>query len=79
MGDIGSNASFQMTSRMPDTQKRFETFCDRRPHPAFTRFPSITRWSKKSGYATEISLTLDQVEDISAFAKTLKNLPIRRR
>jgi mono/diheme cytochrome c family protein len=77
MGGIGSTASFQMIAKMPDGSERFQTFFDRRPHPAFVRIPGVPRWSKQPGYATEITLTLDQVEDIAAFAKTLKTLPIR--
>ena len=79
MGGIGSTASFQMIAKMPDSQERFQTFYDRRPHPAFVRIPGVPRWSKQPGYATEITLTLDQVEDIAAFAKTLETLPIRRK
>jgi len=79
MGGIGSTASFQMIAKMPDFLERFQTFYDRRPHPAFLRIPGVPRWSKQPGYATEITLTLDQVEDIAAFAKTLETLPIRRR
>ncbi len=79
MGGIGSTASFQMIAKMPDFLERFQTFYDRRPHPAFIRIPGVSRWSKQPGYATEIKLTFDQVEDIAAFAKTLKTLPIRRK
>jgi len=78
MGGIGSTASFQMIAKMPDFLERFQTFYDRRPHPAFLRIPGVPRWSKQPGYATEITLTLDQVEDIAAFSKTLVTLPIRR-
>jgi len=79
MGGIGSTASFQMIAKMPDYLERFQTFYARRPHPAFVRIPGIPRWSKQPGYATEITLTLDQVKDIAAFAKTLETLPIRRK
>ena len=79
MGGIGSTASFQMIAKMPDYLERFKTFYARRPHPAFVRIPGIPRWSKLPGYATEFSITLDQVDDIVAFVKTLEKVPIRRR
>ncbi len=78
MGGIGSTASFQMIAKMPDYLERFQTFYARRPHPAFLRIPGVPRWSKQPGYATEFTITLEQVEDIVAFAKTLEKLPIKR-
>ena len=78
MGGIGSTASFQMIAKMPDYLERFQTFYDRRPHPAFLRIPGVPRWSNQPGYAREFTITLEQVEDIVAFAKTLKTVPIKR-
>jgi len=78
MGGIGSTASFQMIAKMSDYLERFQTFYARRPHPAFLRIPGIARWSSQPGYATEFTITLEQVDDIVAFAKTLENVPIRR-
>jgi len=78
MGGIGSTASFQMIAKMPDFLERFETFYARRPHPAFLNVPGVKRWSKQPGYATEFTITLEQVEDIVAFARTLEKVPIKR-
>lgn len=78
MGGIGSTASFQMIAKMPDYLERFQTFYDRRPHPAFVRVPGIPRWSNQPGYAREFTITLEQVEDIVAFVKTLEKMPIKR-
>ena len=79
MGGIGSTASFQMIAKMSDSLERFKTFYARRPHPAFVRIPGMPRWSKLPGYATEFTITLEQVDDIVAFVKTLEKVPIRRR
>ena len=78
MGGIGSTASFQMIAKMPDYLERFQTFYDRRPHPVFVRIPGIPRWSNQPGYASEFTITLEQVEDIVAFIKTLEKVPIKR-
>lgn len=77
-GGIGSTASFQMIAKMKDAVERFQSFYARRPHPAFLTVPGVDKWSKAPAYATEFTITLEQVEDIVAFAKTLKKLPIRR-
>ena len=79
MGGIGSTASFQMIAKMPDYLERFQTFYARRPHPAFLRIPGVPRWSNLPAYAAEFSITLDQVDDIVAFVKTLEKMPIRRK
>ncbi len=78
MGGIGSTASFQMIAKMPDYLERFQTFYARRPHPAFVRIPGVPRWSNQPGYAREFTITLEQVDDIVAFAKTLETVPIKR-
>ena len=79
LGGIGSTASFQMIAKMSDYQERFKTFYARRPHPAFLRIPGVPRWSKLPGYATEITITLEEVDDIVAFVMTLEKVPIRRK
>ena len=79
MGGIGSTASFQMIAKMPDYLERFQTFYAHRPHPAFLRIPGVPRWSNLPAYAAEFSITLDQVDDIVAFVKTLEKMPIRRK
>ena len=78
-GGIGSTASFQMIAKMPDYLERFQTFYARRPHPVFLRIPGVPKWSKAPAYAAEFTITLEQVDDIVAFVKTLKKVPIRRK
>ena len=78
MRGIGSTASFQIIAKIPDYLERFQTFYDRRPHPVFVRIPGIPRWSNQPGYAREFTITLEQVEDIVAFVKTLETVPIKR-
>ena len=78
-GGIGSTPSFQLIAKMPDYLERFQTFYARRPHPVFLNVPGVAKWSKAPAYAAEFTITLEQVEDIVAFAKTLEKLPIRRK
>lgn len=79
LGGANNTASFQMIIKMSDGLERFRSFYARRPHPVFVRVPGVERWSKVQGYAAEFTLTLDQVDDIVAFVKTLEPMPIRRR
>jgi mono/diheme cytochrome c family protein len=73
MGGIGSTPSFQLlVKRRPDFEDRFRTFYARRPHPVYVRVPGFPAWSDAQPYATPFTVTLDEIEDILAFAKTLK-------
>jgi mono/diheme cytochrome c family protein len=73
MGGIGSTPSFQLlVKRRPDFEDRFRTFYARRPHPVYVRVPGVPKWSDAQPYATPFTVTLDEIEDILAFAKTLK-------
>ena len=69
-----NESSSSMTS--PDCadsrRERFRTFYARNPHPAYVRVKGVARWTDLPAYATEIQLTLGDVEDIAAFAETLK-------
>jgi len=78
-GGANNTASFQMIIRMSDGLERFQTFYARPPHPVFIRIPGIAAWSNAPANAAEISLTLDQVNDIATFARTLEKVPIRRK
>lgn len=72
-GGIGSTPSFQLLANaFKDWRNRFLTFYARRPHPAYVRVKGVARWTESPATTTEIFLTLDDVEDITAFAKTLK-------
>ncbi len=73
MGGIGSTPSFQLlANRRPDFVERFQTFYQRRPHPVYVRVPGVPAWTDLPAYATEFTITLEDIEDILAFAKTLK-------
>ncbi|MFQ5765408.1 MAG: c-type cytochrome [Rhodospirillales bacterium] len=79
LGGANNTASFQMIAKMSDALERFRTFYARRPHPVFVRVPGVQRWSNVQGYAAEIAVTPEQVDDIVAFVKTLETMPIRRK
>ncbi len=79
LGGANNTASFQMIIRMSDGLERFQTFYARPPHPVFLTVPGVEKWSKAPSYAAEFTLTLDQVEDIVAFARTLRKVPIDRK
>ena len=78
-GGLGSTPSFQLIAKMPDFLERLQTFYARRPHPVFLRVPGVPRWSKAPAYAVEFTITLEQVDDIVAFVKTLEKVPLRRK
>jgi len=72
-GGIGSTPSFQLLAkRRPDFVERFQTFYARRPHPVHVRVPGIPPWTNLPPNATPFTVTLEEVDDIVAFAKTLK-------
>jgi len=76
-GGISSTPSFQLlVKRRPDYRERFETFYARRPHAAFVTVKGIDRLMPDlPANAEPINLTLKIVEDIVAFAETLKPGP----
>lgn len=78
-GGSNNTASFQMLIRMSDGLERFKTFYARRPHPVFLTVAGLPKWSKAPSYAAEFTMTLEQVDDIVAFARTLASVPIERR
>jgi hypothetical protein len=70
---IGSTPSFQyMVNHVDDFENRFLTFYTLRPHPAFVRIEGIPPLNDLPSPIAPIELTLQQVEDIAAFAATLK-------
>jgi mono/diheme cytochrome c family protein len=80
-GGIDSTPSFFVMARTPVLFERIATFFERRPHPSFVRVPGVERWSKTLAYAIEFTMTLEDIEDVASYIKTLKNktLPRRRR
>ncbi len=81
MGGIDSTPSFQLLARRADFEDRLRTFYERRPHPVFVRVPGVPRWTKLPPYAAPFEVTLEQIEDIVAFVRTLKSMKrrVRRR
>ncbi len=71
-GGIGSTPSFQLLANRNDWLERFQTFYERRPHPVFVRVPGVPRWTKLPSYAKEFRVTPENIQDIIAFAKTLR-------
>jgi mono/diheme cytochrome c family protein len=69
---VGSTPSFKLLTSLDDYLDRFQTFFERRPHPAFITVGDTPRWTKLPANAAEISLTHQDVENIVAFVKTLK-------
>lgn len=70
---IGSTPSFQtMVKSDQDFEQTYLAFYARRPHPAFVRIEGIPPLNDLPSPIAPIHLTLDQVEDIAAFAATLK-------
>lgn len=70
---IGSTPSFQtMVKSDQEYQQTFLAFYARRPHPAFVRIEGIPPLTDLPSPIAPIHLTLPEVEDIAAFAATLK-------
>ena len=73
-GGIGSTPSFQLLVKaFPDYKARFETFFERRPHPAFVTIKGFgRRHPHLPANAQPVELPLAAVSEILAFAETLK-------
>ncbi len=76
-GGLGSTPSFQLLAGLADGRERFETFFERRPHPAFVRVPGVERWSKAPAYAKEFTVTRQAIDDVLAFVATLEKRDLR--
>ncbi len=72
MGGIGSTPSFQLLAKRDDWLIRFGTFFERRPHPVFVRVPGVARWTALPSHVQEFEVTPANIDDIIAFAATLK-------
>ena len=71
-GGIGSTPSFQLLAKRDDYLERFRTFFERRPHPVFVQVPGVPKWSNLPSYVAEFEMTLEGIEDIIVFVKTLR-------
>jgi len=71
-GGISSTPSFQLlVNALKDYEERFDTFYARPPHPAVIIVKGIEKLDDLPYNAKPVEITLDDVENISAFAKTL--------
>lgn len=69
---ISSSPSFRLlVTALPDWHERFETFYQRRPHPAIVRFRGTTPPSEDEPPSPTVNLLLEDVEAIVAFAESL--------
>ena len=71
-GGIGSTPSFRLLSELEDGMERFETFYTRRPHPSFVRVPGIEPPTKLPTSLEPVEINLDDIDDIIAYAKRLR-------
>ena len=72
-GGISSTPSFQLlVNALKDYRERFDTFYARAPHPAVIIIKGIKKRDDLPYNATPVVLSLKEVENITAFAETLK-------
>ncbi len=71
---IGSTPSFMMmVNFLSDWEERFQTFYARRPHFVHIRIEGIAPLTSLPSNAAIIELTLDDVDDLVAYARTLRD------
>ena len=72
-GGIESTPSFIGMKRLADWERRYAEFYILPPHPALVRIEEVSaeRDEDRPAFVTEIVLTLDDVDAILAFVKTL--------
>jgi hypothetical protein len=69
---ISSTPSFRLlVTALPDWHERFETFYQRRPHPAIVRFRGTTPLTQDEPPSPTVNLMLEDVDAIVAFAERL--------
>ena len=73
-GGIGSTPSFSAMKWLDDWARRFEIFYQLPPHPSLVRIDGVSEARSESlpAFSKEIILTLEDVDDILEFVKTLK-------
>ncbi len=79
LGGIDSTPSFPVLARRDDFVERLQTFYQRRPHPVFVRVPGVPRWSKAHPFAAPFTVTYEQIDDLIAYVRTLRDKPRPRR
>ena len=78
-GGIGSTPSFQILVKLADSRERFQTFFARRPHPSFMLLPDQSPPTALPLNAPPVRLTYDDIDDIVAYALSLKSAPARKK
>jgi len=76
-GGIGSTPSFPLIAGMKDGMDRFQTFFERRPHPAFVTIPGVTR-PGDTGYALPFTVSPETLDDLMAYVKTIERKDLDR-
>ena len=73
-GGIGSTQSFSAMKWLDDWEHRFEIFYILPPHPSLVRIEGVSEARSEAlpAFSKEIVLTLEDVDDILEFVKTLK-------
>lgn len=72
-GGISSTPSFQlMVNALNDFEERFDTFYARPPHPAVIIVEGIEKLDELPFNAAPVRVSIKDIKNISAFAKTLK-------
>ena len=79
LGGIDSTPSFPGLARRTDFVERLQTFYQRRPHPVFVRIPGVAPWSDAQPYAEPFTVTFEQIDDLIAYMRTLRDKPRPRR
>lgn len=76
-GGIGSTPSFGAIKTMADWQHRFEIFFTLLPHPAVVKIEGVSeeRPEHLPAFAKQITLTVDELEDLLRFIDTLEAGP----
>ena len=73
MGGIESTPSFQLlVNAFKDYEDRFKSFYLRRPHGLVIKIKDVPRQNELPDNAHRITLTLEDVENLTVYAATLK-------
>ena len=70
-GGIDSTPSFPGLKNIADWRDRFRTFYARPPHIAYIRIEGVAQPKNLPDYAAKVTLSLDDTDDVFAFAETI--------
>lgn len=76
-GGIGSTPSFGAIKTLDDWKERFEIFFTLLPHPAVVRIEGVSeeRPENLPAFAKQITLSVDELNDLLAFIDTVETGP----